>query len=217
MRHLLFWLTIALASPAAADLYTVEKDGEIFITTRPVKGGRVLYHVRDDRDDYATRSQRARKGRRRASRRATTRSKRAGGGAVNEKAARYSHIVQRAAAHYGLPIPLIWAVMKVESGFNPRAVSRVGAKGLMQMMPFTWKEMGVRNPFDPEQAIFGGSRYLRILANKFDGDLVKTLSAYHAGGGAVNRANGIPYTQTAEYVRRVLNAYYQYQVEPPAP
>jgi soluble lytic murein transglycosylase-like protein len=71
--------------------------------------------------------------------------------------------------------------------------------------------MGVSDAFDPTQNIYGGTRFLRILANKFNGDMVLMISAYHAGGGAVNSAGGIPYSQTAEYVRRVLNRYYAYQ------
>ena len=105
--------------------------------------------------------------------------------------------------------------MKVESHFQPHVVSHKGALGLMQLMPFTAAEMGVDDPFDPWQNIMGGARYLRILANRFDGDTVKMISGYHAGGGAVNRANGIPYRETGEYLRRVLNAYYAYQVRPP--
>lgn len=210
-------LLIAFATPALADLYTVEKDGEIFITTKPVRGGRVLYHVKDD--PKAQPRAKKRRGSSARGAKATRKRRRKGRKPSASESARaqpFADAVHRAAAHYGLPIPLIWAVMKTESDFNPRAVSRVGAKGLMQMMPFTWKEMGVNNPFDPEQSIFGGSRYLRLLANRFDGDLVLTLSAYHAGGGAVSNANGIPFTQTAEYVRRVLNSYYRFQQHPPA-
>ena len=85
----------------------------------------------------------------------------------------------------------------------------------MQLMPFTAEDMGVDNPFDPEQNIFGGARLLRILANRFQGDLVLTLSAYHAGGGAVSQRKGIPYKKTAEYVRSTLNAYYRYMDHPP--
>jgi hypothetical protein len=124
--------------------------------------------------------------------------------------------VKQAAEYYSLPEALVWAVMKIESGFNPTVVSHAGAQGLMQLMPGTAGDMGVTDPFDPTQSIFGGARYLRMLANRFDGDLVLTLSGYHAGGGAVDSVGGIPYTQTAEYVRMVLNAYYAYQRQLPA-
>ena len=105
--------------------------------------------------------------------------------------------------------------MKVESDFQPTVVSEKGAQGLMQLMPGTAGDMGVSDAFDPQQNIMGGARYLRVLANRFDGDMVLTLSGYHAGGGAVSRHGGIPYDQTAEYVRRVLNAYYEYQQSSP--
>jgi soluble lytic murein transglycosylase len=105
--------------------------------------------------------------------------------------------------------------MKIESSFNPKALSNKGAQGLMQLMPNTAKDMGVKNSYDPEQNIYGAARLLRILANRFNGDLVLTLSAYHAGGGAVSKEGGIPYEQTAQYVRKTLNAYYGYMKEAP--
>lgn len=192
-------LLLAWVVPAHADLYTVEKNGQIFITSRPIKGGRILYR---ERSRGAAKAPAARAPRRSARRPAETRS---------ERAQRFADYVRGAARHYALPEALIWAVMKVESGFNPTVVSNKGAQGLMQLMPGTAGDMGVTDPFDPEQNIYGGARFLRILANKFDGDLVLTLSGYHAGGGAVEGVGGIPYEQTAEYVRRVLNAYYAYQ------
>ena len=85
----------------------------------------------------------------------------------------------------------------------------------MQLLPQTAKSMGVSDIFDPEQNIMGGVRYLRVLANRFDGDMPKVIAGYHAGGGAVSAANGIPYERTAEYLRRVLNAYYVYRAKSP--
>lgn len=186
--------------PARADMCVVkERDGSTTVTSDcSRRGARVLY--RETR--RGTAKPKARKAPRRS------RSEPADAAA---RARRYTAHVRAAAAHYGLPEALIWAVMRTESHFKPHVVSHRGAQGLMQLMPGTAGDMGVTDPFDPEQNIFGGARYLRILANKFDGDLVKTLSGYHAGGGAVNRVDGIPYTQTAEYVRRVLNNYYAYQ------
>lgn len=189
-------------SPARADLYTVEQNGAITITNKPVKGGRVLHHVRDSGPAHHSASPR--------------RASSGGGGGGHARAVRFAATVSEAAAHYGLPEALVWAVMKIESGFNPNVVSNKGAQGLMQLMPFTSRDMGVTDPFDPHQNIHGGARLLRILANRFNGDLVLTLSAYHAGGGAVNSAGGIPFEQTAEYVRLVLNAYYAFQKELPA-
>lgn len=191
--------SVMVAGPAAADMCVVkERDGSTTVTSDcSRRGARVLY--RETRRGTAKPRPAARRSSRREPADAAARAR------------RYTTFVRAAASHYGLPEALIWAVMRTESHFKPHVVSHRGARGLMQLMPTTGEEMGVTDPFDPEQNIFGGARYLRILANKFDGDLVKTLSGYHAGGGAVSRSDGIPYTQTAEYVRRVLNKYYAYQ------
>lgn len=201
-----------VAEPAQADLYATEKGGVLHITTYKLKKGKLVHHIKEDR--------------RRAAGQPKRRSKRSGRRPAKRSLApvAYAPVVRQAAQHYQLPEALIWAVMKIESGFNPEAVSRVGAQGLMQLMPRTAKEMGVEDSFDPTDNILGGTRFLRILANKFDGDLVLTLSAYHAGGaavaggaGPVDEAPQIPYEQTAKYVRMVLNAYYAYQRDPPVP
>ncbi len=195
-------LALSVGAPAWADVYTTEVDGVIQITSERPRRGKLLFHLKDDggTDRRSTSGGRPRRGQPRRS-----------------VPAQFADVVRRAAAYYSLPEALIWAVMHVESGFNPDVVSHKGAQGLMQLMPGTATEMGVRDAFDPEQNIFGGARYLRLLANKFDGDLVLALSGYNAGGGAVDNVGGIPYSETAEYVRRVLNFYYAYQRQPPAP
>jgi soluble lytic murein transglycosylase-like protein len=120
----------------------------------------------------------------------------------------YRDHVQRAAESYRLPVELLHAVMAVESGYNPVAVSRKGAAGLMQLMPGTAREMYVSDVWSPSQNIDGGARYLRVLANQYQGDLVKTLAAYNAGPDAVQRAGGVPnIPETREYVRKVLALY----------
>ena len=103
------------------------------------------------------------------------------------------------------------AVIAAESNFDPRATSRAGAQGLMQLMPGTARQMGVNDSFDPLQNIMGGTRLLRVLANKYDGDMVKVLSAYHAGAGNVAKKGGIPFGATEGYVRAVLDHYYRYK------
>ena len=124
---------------------------------------------------------------------------------------RYDAFIQEAAALYQLPVPYIRAVIKVESNYMKDVVSRAGARGLMQMMPATAEGMGVSNAFDARQNILGGSRFLRILANQFSGDLVLTTAAYNAGPGAVEKYDGIPpYDETQRYVRRVLSYYRHY-------
>ncbi|ABS27865.1 lytic transglycosylase domain-containing protein [Anaeromyxobacter sp. Fw109-5] len=117
--------------------------------------------------------------------------------------------IAAAAQRYALPEALLLAVMSVESNFDQRALSEKGAMGLMQLMPGTAKDMFVSDAWDPGQNIEGGARYLRILANQYQGDLVRTLAAYNAGPEAVRRAGGdvpnIP--ETREYVRKVVALY----------
>jgi soluble lytic murein transglycosylase-like protein len=89
--------------------------------------------------------------------------------------------------------------------------------GLMQLMPGTAADMGVSDPWDPYQNIMGGTRFLRILANRFNGDMPKVLAAYHAGGSSVSKADGIPYQGSEGYVRKVLNHYYNLKKSAGAP
>ncbi len=125
---------------------------------------------------------------------------------------KYDQHIREASKRFNIPAALIRAVMAVESNFNPTAVSHAGAQGLMQLMPETAAEMGVDDPFDPRKNILGGTRYLRVLANAFDGDLVLTLAGYNAGQQAVVRHMDIPpFAETQRYVRRVLRLYYHYK------
>jgi len=129
-----------------------------------------------------------------------------------ERLTRYDEHIAQAAALYQIPVELIRAVIQVESNFDPRAVSPVGAQGLMQLMPFTADRMMVTDIMDPRQNIFGGTRYLRILANMFNGDIHLTVAAYNAGEGAVIRYGGIPpYAETQHYVVKVLENYQRYR------
>jgi soluble lytic murein transglycosylase-like protein len=125
----------------------------------------------------------------------------------------YLDQIRAAAAKYKLPEALILAVMAVESNFDPRALSDKGAQGLMQLMPGTARDLYVTDAWDPAQNIEGGSRYLRVLANQYSGDMIRTLAAYNAGPDAVRRAGdtvpNIPETQ--EYVRKVLALYQAYK------
>jgi soluble lytic murein transglycosylase-like protein len=125
---------------------------------------------------------------------------------------RYDDHIRQAAALYQIPEELIRAVIKVESDFDPRAVSPANARGLMQLIPETADRMLVTDVFDPRQNIFGGVRYLRVLANLFNGDIELTLAGYNAGENAVIRHGGIPpYPETVDYVKRVLSYYRDYR------
>jgi hypothetical protein len=116
--------------------------------------------------------------------------------------------VQEAARANGLDPNLVDLVIRMESGYNPNAVSRKGARGVMQLMPSTAALYGVSNPYNPFQNIRGGVRYLRDLLQRFDSNVALALAAYNAGPEAVNRHGGVPpYPETRGYVRSILTAY----------
>jgi soluble lytic murein transglycosylase-like protein len=118
--------------------------------------------------------------------------------------------IEQAAARHNVDPNLVRAVVKVESNFNPNAVSRKGAMGLMQLMPATARQLKVKNPFDPEQNVDAGVRHLKQLLESYGGDVKLTLAAYNAGAGAVARSSGVPrYAETQNYVRRITNLYYE--------
>jgi soluble lytic murein transglycosylase-like protein len=126
---------------------------------------------------------------------------------------RYDEHIRHAAALYQIPEQLVRAVIKVESDYDPRAVSTAGARGLMQLMPETAERLGVKDIHDPRENVFGGVRYLRVLANLFNGDLALTVAAYNAGEGAVISHRGVPpYAQTRDYVVKVTHYYRRYRM-----
>lgn len=116
--------------------------------------------------------------------------------------------IERHAERRGLDPRLVRAVVQAESGYNPAAVSRMGAMGLMQLMPATARELAVARPFEPEENLRGGTEYLRSLLTRFDGRTELALAAYNAGPSAVARFGGIPpYPETLDYVRKVLSLW----------
>ena len=131
----------------------------------------------------------------------------------DEKEAAFDDIIEEASASYDVPQSFIKAVIKVESNFNPYAISRAGAQGLMQLMPTVAKNLGVEDPFDPRENIFGGTKLLRTLIDQYEGDINLILAAYNAGGVAVNRYGGIPYSQTRHYVASVYRWYKTYSAQ----
>jgi soluble lytic murein transglycosylase-like protein len=191
------------AHPVRADIYTYrDKNGRYHFTNirprgRKAKKWKVLYRTGPGKA---------------AARRNTKRDVVPARDHSKSRFHRYDTHIFNAAKLYKIPVPLIRAVIHTESDYDPRVVSSAGAKGLMQLMPQTAKEMGVKNVFDPRQNIYGGVRYLRLMANKFKGDILLTLAAYHAGPGAVRKYRGIPpYATTMRYVRIVVKRYYRYK------
>jgi len=127
----------------------------------------------------------------------------------------YDPMIRKTSERYGVDYALVKAVIKAESNFDPLAVSRAGAKGLMQLMPGTAKVLGVNDSFHPADNIEGGVRHLRYLLNLFNGDLQLALAAYNAGEDAVFRYSGLPpYQETRTYVQRVLQYFQNYSSDP---
>ncbi len=128
-----------------------------------------------------------------------------------DKSREYYSIITKAADRYAVDPNLIKAIIMVESSYDPKAVSHVGAMGLMQLMPKTAEEMGVEDCFNPEHNIYGGVRYFKWLLTTFDGNIELSLAAYNAGRRNVLRYNGIPpYKDTQQYIKKVDEYYSQF-------
>ncbi|NLK04581.1 MAG: lytic transglycosylase domain-containing protein [Clostridiales bacterium] len=122
-----------------------------------------------------------------------------------EESKSLDEIFEQASRKYNVPLNLLKAIGKAESNFNPDAVSRSGAQGVMQLMPATAAELGVTDSFDPEQNIMGGSKYISDLLKRYDGDTKLALAAYNAGMGNVKKYGGIPpFKETQNYVVKVI-------------
>jgi soluble lytic murein transglycosylase-like protein len=120
----------------------------------------------------------------------------------------FGELIQTASEKYGVDADLLFSVIAAESNFNSKAISRRGARGLMQLLPATAKRLGVTDIFDPAQNIDAGTRYLRDLMARYQGDLVLTLAAYNAGPGAVQHYGSVPpYNETISYLRVIRKTY----------
>lgn len=186
---LILMMALFAASPAVADIYKyVDADGVVHFTNSPPSKQYKLYR----RESFGVAPSRN----------------------LNTAfSASYVDIVRHYSSRYSLEEGLVHAVIKAESNYNPAAVSRKGALGLMQLMPATARLLNVSDPFDAEENIRGGSRYLRQMLDEFNGNVDYAIAAYNAGPNAVKRHGGIPpYEETRTYVKRVkqyLNSFRQ--------
>ena len=189
---------VALARPAVADIYMFKDErGVVHFTNIPSSDKRFkLLRKEEGTSDYA---------------------RRAGMPQISMPSAeairRFSSMIESASRTHGVDVALVHAVISAESGYNPAALSKAGASGLMQLMPDTAKRYGVQNILDPMENINGGVRYLRDLIAMFNGNLELAVAAYNAGENAVIRhGNRIPpYAETVHYVPKVLGFYRQFQ------
>jgi soluble lytic murein transglycosylase-like protein len=137
-------------------------------------------------------------------------------GAINAPAmvppAEIDRLVNSNASQWSVDPALVKAIIANESGFNANATSNAGAQGLMQLMPATAGDLGVTNAYDPAQNVGGGTRYIKGLLDRFNGDVRKAVAAYNAGPGAVEKYDGVPpYAETQNYVQNVLASYEKYR------
>jgi len=189
----LFWLaalalTLLLPSQTLADIYKyVDEEGVIHFTNVPTDGKFKLFY-REKPVHFQSE--------------------------LGLQLEKYDHLIFKASEKYNVEYNLIKAVIKAESNFNPQAVSRAGARGLMQLMPKTAYAYQVQDSFEPESNIEAGVRYLRYLLNLFQGNLHLALAGYNAGENAVIKNKGVPpYPETRTYVQRVLRFYQEYGKE----
>jgi len=180
----LFGLTIFVISPAAADIYLyIDSQGVLHFTNTPTSNQYKVYMREPLRRPEAFYTVES-----------------------------YDDVISEAARRNGLSSSLLKALIHVESYFNPRAVSKKGAMGLMQIMPENLQLLNINDPFDPWQNIMGGATYLRAMLERFSGQLPLALAAYNAGPTAVEKYNDIPpYPETQNYVQKVMRFFHLYK------
>jgi len=184
LGFVLIWTVFSSALPARADIYMyIDSQGVLHFTNTPTSSNYKLYiKERPAKQSLAQ----------------TTR--------------QFDQFIQEASAKHGIAFALLKALIKVESDFNPKAVSRSGALGLMQIMPDNVAAFNIRDPFDPWENIMGGAWYLRKLLQRFDGQLPLALAAYNAGPTIVEQYRGVPpFRETEAFVKKVMSYYYTFK------
>jgi soluble lytic murein transglycosylase-like protein len=183
-HFLVFFLCLAFVQNARADIYMyVDKSGVVHFTNVPASDKYKLFIK-----ELPARVKR------------------------NFNTAEYDHIIRKAEEKYDVDFSLIKAVIQAESNFDPEAVSKKGAKGLMQIMPGNFQSLAVQDPFNPAQNIMGGVKYLQELLKRYENKLPLVLAAYNAGPEAVDQYREIPpFEETQNYVRKVMRLYKQFK------
>lgn len=178
---------LPLLTDAGADIYRYEdQEGVVHFTDTPTDG-KFTIHIRDIKKDRSLRTRFSIRG-------------------FADDPARYEPLIDRYSLQYGIDRKLVKAVIRAESNYNPRAVSKKGAAGLMQLMPQTARSLNVSDAFDPAENIRGGVKYLRFLLDTFNGNETLALAAYNAGLSTIARYGGVPpFAETRSYVSRVLD------------
>jgi soluble lytic murein transglycosylase-like protein len=187
LRLLVIGVCLFSAAPAFAQIYSWrDADGKLVLSDRPQtdQGGKATYTVHGSSNVHTTTPL-----------------------AAASKSSRYDALIHRHAQQHGVSADLVRAVIHVESGFNPTAVSVKGAIGLMQLMPATARDLGVTNPFSPEENIRGGVAYLKQLLDRYRGDVELALAAYNAGMGNVEKYGDVPpFKETQNYIKKVTGS-----------
>lgn len=180
---LFLFFTGASGKPGKADIYRfVDENGVVHFSNVPTAPGYTVYFRED------------------------------GAGRPKPAGMPYAAYIREAAETHGVDMDLVRAIIKVESDFNPWAVSPKGARGLMQIMPENCRLLRLEKPFDPRQNILAGTRFFRSMLDRFHGDVHLALAAYNAGPDAVERHQGVPpYNETIAYVKKVMDYYRRYR------
>jgi hypothetical protein len=186
----LFLSVLLISSLSSAGIYRYEDENGVIHFTNCPRDPKFKLYLRESKDDVGEEL----------------------GSFITTDSKNYDELISELSNKYQVDFALVKAIIRAESGFNPQAISRKGAKGLMQLMPETALRMNVSNIFNPRENIEGGVRYFKYLLSLFNNDLRLSLAAYNAGENLVSDLRTIPpYRETVDYVRRVLNYYQSYR------